>query len=58
MVDIPNGKLELLVSEEELSARRDRFVMPEPKVTSGYLKRYAQHVSSADTGACYMEENQ
>lgn len=58
LVDIPNGKLELLVSEEELTARRDRFVMPEPKVTSGYLKRYAQHVSSADTGACYMEENQ
>lgn len=52
-VDIENGSLELLVSKEELENRRKNYVPPMPKLNTGYLKRYAQHVSSADTGACY-----
>jgi len=50
-IDIPNGKLELKVSEEELAKRRAAWVKPELKVKHGYLARYAKMVSSADKGA-------
>ncbi|MFD3446222.1 dihydroxy-acid dehydratase, partial [Microbacteriaceae bacterium 4G12] len=38
------------VSEEELERRKSQFVPPSPKVTSGYLARYAKLVTSANTG--------
>ena len=49
-IDIENNSIELLVSDEELEERRKGFV---PKVTnvSGYLKKYASMVTSANTGA-------
>lgn len=50
-VDISNKKLELLVGEEELAARKKAYVKPEPKITKGYLGRYAKLVTSANTGA-------
>ena len=50
-IDIPNGKLELLVDEEVLKERRKNFKPLPPKVTEGYLARYAKLVSSASTGA-------
>lgn len=50
-IDIPSRSLELLVSEEELAKRRQAWVKPEPKVTSGYLSRYAKLVTSANKGA-------
>lgn len=50
-IDIPKRSLQLLVSEEELEKRRQAWVRPEPKVTSGYLARYAKLVSSASKGA-------
>ncbi|MFU7515873.1 dihydroxy-acid dehydratase [Clostridium sp. HCS.1] len=50
-IDIPNGKLELLVDEEVLEERRRNFKPLPPKVTEGYLARYAKLVSSASTGA-------
>jgi len=50
-IDIPNGKLELKVSDEELTKRRAVWVKPELKVKHGYLARYAKMVSSADKGA-------
>ncbi|MZP41957.1 dihydroxy-acid dehydratase [Heliobacterium gestii] len=50
-IDIPNGKLEVEVSEAELADRRQGWQPPAPKVTSGYMKRYAQNVLSASTGA-------
>lgn len=50
-IDIPNRKLELLVSDEELSARKAAWKQPEPKVKTGYLSRYARLVTSANTGA-------
>ncbi|MBE0476863.1 MAG: dihydroxy-acid dehydratase [Coriobacteriia bacterium] len=50
-VDIDAGALTLNVPEEELSRRREGWTPPEPKVTSGYLARYARMVSSADKGA-------
>ena len=50
-IDIPNCKIELKVSDEELAVRRANWVCPEPKVKTGYLARYAKLVSSADKGA-------
>ena len=50
-IDIPNCKLELNVSDEEIARRRAAWVCPEPKVKHGYLARYAKMVSSADKGA-------
>ena len=46
-IDIPNRKLELLVSDEELAARKAAWKQPEPKVKTGYLSRYARLVTSA-----------
>ena len=51
LMDIPGRKLELLVSDEELAARRQTWQPPKPKVTKGYLARYARLVRSANTGA-------
>lgn len=50
-IDIPNGKLELLVDEEVLARRRKNLKILEPKVKEGYLARYAKLVSSASKGA-------
>lgn len=50
-IDIPKGKLELLVDDEVLEERRKNFKPLPPKVTEGYLSRYAKLVSSASTGA-------
>lgn len=50
-IDIPNLSIELLVSDEELAARRAKWQPREPKVTSGYLKRYAAMVTSGNRGA-------
>ena len=50
-VDIPNTRLELLVSDEELEKRRAQWQPKEPKVTTGYLARYAAMVTSGNRGA-------
>ena len=50
-IDIPNMKLDVRVSEEELEARRAKWQPREPKVTSGYLARYASMVTSGNRGA-------
>ena len=50
-IDIPNCSVVLRVSDEELAERRKAWVCPPPKVTTGYLARYARLVSSADKGA-------
>lgn len=50
-IDIPAGKLNVLVSDEELAARKAAYVKPEPKVKSGWLARYAKLVTSASKGA-------
>ena len=44
-------KLDLAVSEEELAARSAKWQPREPKVTSGYLARYASMVTSGNRGA-------
>ena len=50
-IDIPNRKLELEVSDEELEKRRKEWKQPEPKIKTGYLARYARLTTSASTGA-------
>ena len=50
-IDIPNHKVNARVSKEEFAARRAAYVAPAPKVTTGWLSRYAKLVSSANTGA-------
>lgn len=50
-IDIPNRKLQLEVSDEELAKRKAAWKQPELKVKTGYLSRYARLVTSANTGA-------
>ncbi|WP_405728765.1 dihydroxy-acid dehydratase [Anaerotignum sp.] len=50
-IDIPNNRVNAKVSDEEFAARRAAYVAPAPKITSGWLSRYAKLVSSANTGA-------
>jgi dihydroxy-acid dehydratase len=50
-IDISNKKLEVRLSEEEITKRKQKYVKPEPKVKKGYLARYAKLVTSANTGA-------
>ena len=50
-INIPEHTITLKVSDEELNARREQWVCPEPKIKTGYLARYAKMVSSADKGA-------
>jgi len=54
-IDIPANRLELLVEEEELSRRRALWTSPEPRIKSGYMKRYAEMVQSASTGAVFRK---
>ena len=50
-IDIPNLKLEIAVSDEELEKRRQAWTPKEPKVKTGYLARYASLVTTGNRGA-------
>ena len=50
-INIPENKLELDVSEDELAARKAKWQPREPKITTGYLSRYAKMVTSGNRGA-------
>ncbi|HBA68983.1 MAG TPA: dihydroxy-acid dehydratase [Lachnospiraceae bacterium] len=50
-IDIPNNRLEVLVSDEEMAARKAKWHPREPRVTTGYLARYAKMVTSGNRGA-------
>jgi len=52
-IDIPARKLEIEIDEAEMSKRLARLPKFEPKVKEGYLKRYAERVSSASSGAVF-----
>jgi dihydroxy-acid dehydratase len=52
-IDIPNGRLNVEISEEDLKKRMREWKVPEPRVTKGYLGRYARMVSSASSGAVF-----
>ncbi|WP_025027467.1 dihydroxy-acid dehydratase [Caldalkalibacillus mannanilyticus] len=49
-IDLPNRTLNVLVSDEELTKRKEKWVQPEPKVKTGYLAKYSKLVTSANTG--------
>ncbi len=53
-LDIPEHKLEVEVSDDELNRRRAEAIPFTPRAVTGYLKRYAQQVTSANTGAVLM----
>jgi len=52
-IDIPARKLEIEIDEAEMSKRLARLPKFEPKVKEGYLKRYAEKVTSASSGAVF-----
>jgi len=52
-IDIPNQKLNVGLSAEELAARRKKWTQPEPKIKTGVIARYARGVSSAASGAVF-----
>jgi dihydroxy-acid dehydratase len=49
-INIPNRRLNLLLSSEEIDRRKKSWMAPPLKVTRGYLKSYAERVSGADKG--------
>ncbi len=50
-IDIPANKLDVKVSDEEMAARRAKWQPREPKITTGYLSRYRELVTSGNRGA-------
>jgi len=54
-IDIPARKLEIKIDEAEMKRRVAQLPRFEPKVKEGYLKRYAEKVSSASSGAVFVE---
>jgi dihydroxy-acid dehydratase len=50
-IDIPNNKINVKLSDKELEERRKRWLPPKPRITKGYLTKYASMATSADTGA-------
>ena len=55
-IDIVNGVLNVEVSDEEMAKRREGWKPNEPKVKTGYLRRYSRLVSSAMQGAVMLDE--
>jgi len=50
-IDIPEKRITLKVSGDEIARRRQNWQPAEPKIKTGYMARYARQVSSANTGA-------
>jgi dihydroxy-acid dehydratase len=51
VVDVKEHRIDLLVDEDTLSARRDNWKVPEPRYTSGVLAKFAKLVQGAEKGA-------
>ena len=56
IIDIPNRKLDINITEELLAKRKAKWTPPKPKITQGLLARYARCVTSADKGAVLVAE--
>ncbi len=54
-IDIPNRKLNIKLSDAEIKKRFSNWKPPKPKITKGYLARYAENVSSGATGAILIQ---
>ncbi len=50
-IDIPNNKISVKLSDDELAERKKAWKPPAPRITKGYLAKYASMATSADTGA-------
>lgn len=50
-LNVPERRLQLLISEEELAARRAAWLAPAPAASRGYVSLYINHVLGADKGA-------
>ncbi|MHC5073784.1 MAG: dihydroxy-acid dehydratase, partial [Planctomycetota bacterium] len=50
-IDIPNSTINVKLSDNELAERRKNWKPPAPRITKGYLAKYASMATSADTGA-------
>ncbi|MHC4068994.1 MAG: dihydroxy-acid dehydratase [Planctomycetota bacterium] len=50
-IDIPSNSIKVKLSDEELAKRRKKWKAPAPRITKGYLAKYASMATSADTGA-------
>jgi dihydroxy-acid dehydratase len=50
-IDIPNNKINVKLSDNELAERKNRWKPPKPRISKGYLAKYASMATSADTGA-------
>ncbi|MEG0391433.1 MAG: dihydroxy-acid dehydratase [Anaerovoracaceae bacterium] len=50
-IDIPQSKINVLVSDEELARRKASYVAPEPRIKTGWLSRYSRNVAGANKGA-------
>lgn len=55
-IDIPNGKLNARVSDEEFAARRAEYTPREPNIRHGWLYRYSRMVGPSCKGAVMMED--
>ena len=53
-IDIAHQKLDVELDEKEIAKRLSKLAEFKPRVTSGYLRRYAEKVSSASTGAVFL----
>lgn len=54
-IDIPGRILDLLIDEETLAKRRAVWQPKEPNIKTGYMRRYAEMVQSASTGAVFAK---
>lgn len=54
-LDVPNRSLQLLVSEEELKSRKEKWQAPAPRADRGYVKLYIDHVEQADKGGADLD---
>lgn len=54
-IDIDQKRLELLVDKAVIAERRQKWQAPEPRIKKGYMKRYADIVQSASTGAVFKK---
>ena len=50
-INIPENRLDVKISDEEMEARRRKWQPKEPPVTTGYLSRYRELVTSGNKGA-------
>ena len=55
-IDIRHKSIELNVAEEVLAQRQSKWQPPVPKITRGYMARYARQVTSGSTGAVLRDD--